>query len=97
MRQVVYHPKTPAEARALLDHYTSISPILGDAFWNELLSAIERARQEPEAHHFDALGLRRSNLKRFPAHFLFRITTDGIRVIAIRHNRRDPSYGAKRH
>lgn len=96
MRFVEYHPSTPNDANKLLDHYDLISTDLGDAFWNELLGAIERARQDPELHHFDATGLRRGNLKRFPVHFLFRVKEDSIRVIAIRHNRQKPSFGSKR-
>lgn len=71
MRSVEYHPKAPKDANRLLEHYDSISQKLGDAFWAELLANIEGARSNPELHHFDATGLRRSNLKRFPVYFLF--------------------------
>lgn len=96
MRDVVYHPKVPSEVRGFLEHYDSISPKLGDAFWEELTESIELARTHPERHHFDRTGRRRSNLRRFPIHVLFRILPDGIRVTAIRHDRQDPNYGAKR-
>ncbi|EDY81586.1 hypothetical protein VDG1235_1204 [Verrucomicrobiia bacterium DG1235] len=96
MRFVEYHPKAPADAKKLLDHYESISLPLGDSFWIELLETIELARKEPEQHHFDATGLRRSNLKRFPVHILFRIKEGSIRVTAIRHNRQNPRFGSKR-
>ena len=96
MREVVYHPEVPKEARSLLAHYDEISPRLGDAFWSELTKAIEYARQHPERHHFDSTGRRRSNLKRFPVHVLFRILPTAIRVTAIRHDRQDPRHGARR-
>jgi hypothetical protein len=96
MRDIVYHPKVPGEVRGFLTHYDEISPKLGDAFWDELNEAIEHARSHPERHHFDRTGRRRSNLRRFPIHILFRILPDAIRVTAIRHDREDPSYGAKR-
>jgi len=96
MRFAEFHPKTPAEGRALLEYYESISSKLGDAFWGELLAALERAKEDPESHHFDSTGLRRSNLKRFPVHFLFRVKSDRIRITVIRHNKRRPEYGSKR-
>lgn len=96
MRTVVYHPKVSAEVRAFLDHYDAISPALGDLFWEELSEAIGYARDYPERHHFDHTGRRRSNLKRFPIHFLFRIFPGVIRVTAVRHDRQDPGYGSKR-
>ena len=96
MKAVVYHPRVPTEVRDFLDHYDSISSDLGDSFWSELTEAIEYAREFPERHHFDRTGRRRSNLKRFPIHFLFRVFPDVIRITAVRHDRQDPGYGAKR-
>jgi toxin ParE1/3/4 len=96
MREVVYHPKVPADARALLDYYAAISPELGDSFWRELTDAIHYVREHPERHHFDYTGRRRGNLNRFPIHILFRILPGKIRITAIRHDRQSPGYGARR-
>jgi plasmid stabilization system protein ParE len=96
VKQIRFHPKVPAEARASFDYYGSISEALGEDFWAELTSAFEEARTHPERHHFDASGLRRSNLRRFPVHFLFRIFPDHIRITVIRHDRSHPSQGIKR-
>jgi plasmid stabilization system protein ParE len=96
MRAVVYHPKVSSEVRAFLDHYDAISPDLGNSFWLELSEAISYAREYPEKHHFDHTGRRRSNLKRFPVHFLFRVLPGVIRVTAVRHDRQDPGYGSRR-
>ena len=96
MKEIRFHPKAPSEARELYDYYSSISEDLGNDFWRELLEALENARMHPERHHFDSTGLRRSNLKRFPVHFLFRVFPAYIRITVIRHDRRDPSYGMKR-
>jgi plasmid stabilization system protein ParE len=96
MREVVYHPKVPAEVREFLAHYESISSDLGNALWDELTEAIDYAREFPERHHFDHTGSRRSNLKRFPIHFLFRILPEAIRITAVRHDRQNPRFGTKR-
>ena len=96
MRTVVYHPKVPAEVRAFLDHYDAISSDLGDSFWQELTEAIDYARDHPERHHFDRTGRRRSNLKSFPIHFLFRILPSAIRITAVRHDKQDPGYASTR-
>ena len=96
MRKVLYHPKVPAGVRDFLEHYDSISGDLGDSFWQEPQEAIRYAREFPERHHFDRTGRRRSNLKRFPVHFLFRVFTDTIRMTAVRHDWQDPGYRAIR-
>ncbi|MCB1231942.1 MAG: type II toxin-antitoxin system RelE/ParE family toxin [Verrucomicrobiae bacterium] len=96
MKGVIYHPRVPSEVRDATAYYEAISPRLGDGFWEELTEAIERARAFPELHHFDPSGLRRCNLKRFPYHFLFQNFADYIRIVVVRHNRRNPNYGLRR-
>jgi plasmid stabilization system protein ParE len=96
IRSVVYHPKVPKEVRAFIDHYESISQELGDSFWCELMEVIDYARDFPERHHFDRTGRRRSNLKRFPVHILFRLFPDFIRITAVRHDHQNPEYAARR-
>jgi plasmid stabilization system protein ParE len=93
---VVYHPRVPSEIREINGYYDQIDPALANEFWEELLGAIEYARAHPERHHFDPSGYRRSNLKRFPHHFLFKVYPNQIRIIVVRHNRRNPSYGTRR-
>lgn len=96
MRFVVYHPKVPSEVRQIIADYEEISTKLADGFWEELTDAITYATEFPERHHFDASGRRRSNLKRFPYHFLFRIFDDRIRITVVRHHSRSPEYGMRR-
>ena len=96
MKEVVYHPRVPSEVREAIAYYDEISPKLADEFWEELAEAIEYARNFPAHHHFDPTGMRRSNLKRFPYHFLFRVFPEFIRVTVVRHNRRHPKHGSSR-
>ena len=40
--------------------------------------------------------MRRSNLRKFPYHILFEERLDGIHIIVVRHDRKNPNYGLKR-
>jgi hypothetical protein len=95
---IVYHPKVPSEAREFLGYYEGVSRELGDKFWTELSLAIAKAGKHPKRHHFDQLGagLRRSNLKSFPVHFLFRVFPYHVRITTVRHDRCRPSDGIRR-
>lgn len=95
-REILYHEAIQNELREILRHYEGISSELADDFWNELTTALDYARSFPTRHHFDPSGRRRSNLKRFPYHFLFRTSETHIKVIVLRHHSRDPSYGSRR-
>lgn len=96
MKSAVYHPRVPSEVRDAYRYYAEISLDLAEGFWEELTDAIDHARSFPDLHHFDPSGYRRSNLKRFPYHFLFQIYPKHIRIIVVRHNRRHPHYGSRR-
>jgi len=98
VKEVYFHPKAPSEARELFRYYESISPELAEEFWAELESAIAYASKYPQRNHFDRIGvgLRRSNLKRFPVHFLYKVFDDYIRIAVIKHDKRNHRLGLKR-
>ena len=94
-KDVYYHPKVPSEVREIYDYYYDISEELGEDFWDRLIAAIDYAAEFPERHHYDLeTKRRRSNLNRFPYHFLFRDFPDYIRITVVRHNKR--TIGTKR-
>lgn len=76
--------------------YDGISKTLGDDFFAEFQIGVERAASNPQFFHFDACGLRRCNLERFPYHFLYDIGKDRFRVWVVRHDQRNPRFGTKR-
>jgi plasmid stabilization system protein ParE len=91
--KVVYHPAVQRGVSRILRHYDGISDRLGDEFWNELNSFINKAAANPQHFHFEARDRRRVNLKRFPYHFLFREVHGGIRITVVRHHRQRPERG----
>ena len=96
MRAIYYHPSVPSEVREILAYYEGIATPLADEFWAELGDALRYAQEFPERHHFDPSGNRRSNLRIFPYHFLFRVFDASIRITAVRHNHRHPGLGTRR-
>lgn len=88
IRAIRYHSRVQEEVREILSFYSKISDQLAEDFWNELSEAADDARQYPECHHFDARGRRRSNLSRFPYHFLFRVSPSLVKVTVTRHHSR---------
>lgn len=95
-RNILYHSSIQREIREALEYYHDISEQLADAFWAELTASFDYARRFPLRHHFDPSGRRRSNLKRFPYHFLFRVSDSTVKITALRHNSRNPRYGSRR-
>lgn len=79
-----------------MDYYGSISELLAQGFWDEIREGLKAIELQPEGHHFDASGLRRVNLARFPFNILYVVKADRIRVQVIRHNSRRPGFGTKR-
>jgi hypothetical protein len=90
------HLLAAKDALKITDKYLAISERLGTRFWDEVDEALDAIEANPTRHHFDASGLRRTNLRKFPYHVLFEEHLDVIRVLVIRHDHRHPSYGLRR-
>lgn len=94
--EFIYHPLAAKDAREISRKYADASEKVNARFWAELDEALDAIRLYPERHHFDLSGYRRVNLKKFPYHILFEIRLKRIRVMVIRHDHRNPTYGLRR-
>ncbi len=69
---------------------------LADKFFDLLMIRIGQIRENPEQFPFFDVGICRANLERFPYHLLHRVRPEGVRVLVLRHDRRNPSFGKRR-
>jgi plasmid stabilization system protein ParE len=93
--EVGYHPLASRDLLGILRYYHEISPRLADDFEVEFRAKISVAAETPL--RFPAVGsFRRANLRKFPYHLLYQCQKHSIRVMVIRHNKRDPDYGTSR-
>jgi toxin ParE2 len=65
---------------------------LGDALLLEMIAAIERIRQFPEAWHPLGEKLRRCRLRRFPYGLIYHADETGVLLVAVAHLHRRPGY-----
>jgi plasmid stabilization system protein ParE len=94
--RLILHPKVSSDINQIINYYKAVAPGLADDFYAELKYFMSEAATKPESFAIRHRDLRRVNLARFPYHFLFRIVTGSVRVLVVRHHRRDPSLGLKR-
>ena len=95
--KVIYHRSAARDVRQILAHYENeVGPQLADRFFNDLLSTVATAISNPR--RFPPVGefVRRANLSDFPYHFLYEEKSWGIKVMVVRHHRRNPRYGLRR-
>jgi plasmid stabilization system protein ParE len=84
--------------REILRYYQDeASGQVADRFFQTFIQLVERAAGNPTQFHAITPILRRADLPDFPYHFLYRPTSTGIRVLVLRHNKRHPTHGLKRH
>ena len=92
----VYHPLVQRDLDAIIRYYDDIDPSLSDQFWNEFTAIVAAASNNPGQFHFEKKGRRRANLNRFPYHIVFREMPGRIKVLIIKHHRRNPGLGSRR-
>lgn len=83
--------------REILRYYSKeASEQVADRFFQTFFLVVEKAANNPTHFHAITPILRRADLPDFPYHFLYKSTTAGIRVLVLRHNKRNPTHGLKR-
>lgn len=95
--RLVLHRKVRADVDIIMGYYERVAGRdLADEFYAELRRSMLDAAERAESFSVRERDIRRVNLHRFPYHFLFRIVGDAVRVLVVRHHRRDPSLGIQR-
>ena len=93
---VRFHRRVQTDLNQVLKQYYEVSESLGDDFFKGFQTGVRKALENPKFFHFDASGLRRCNLDRFPYHFLYDLRGGFIRIWVVRHNHRHPAFGLRR-
>jgi plasmid stabilization system protein ParE len=94
---IEFHRQVASDISQIMNYYEDVAgQKLADEFYAELRSFFQRAAESPHAYGVRERDLRRVNLERFPFHFLFRVVDQRVRILVIRHHRRQPSLGLDR-
>ena len=95
--RIEYHPSVRQDVAEAMRRYKAVSERLATDFKTELRRVIAIAGTNPNRFRPVKPGFHRANLERFPYHFIYRQIPEGIRVILVRHHRRNPQVGMDRH
>ena len=93
---VILHPAAEEEIYQAFAWYEERSDIAAWAFVQELSSMVRLAVSSPETWPIIIGNTRRIVFPRFPFDLVFRVTDQAIQIVAVAHNRRQPSYWLNR-
>jgi len=91
-----FHPAAETELLNAVEFYELQQPELGRRLSEEIQTAIHQICEHPLAWEKMDAETHRCLTNRFPYGVLYRIKSDHIRIIAIMHLRRKPTYWNKR-
>lgn len=92
-----FHPSTATDVRQATVYYEQQRRGLGAHFLSEPDKAIAQLARAPLAFPLVDGQVRRSIVMRFPYVVLYRVLEpDALRVLVIRHHKRDPQIGMER-
>lgn len=95
--KVIFHRLVRRDIDGILTYYEQeAGSSVADRFFDGFLSTIAKALRDPHIFHPLSGNYRRANIPGFPYHFLYRETGDSIRILVLRHDRRDPQHGLRR-
>lgn len=98
MKTIEYHIGARFDVLEIVEHYELVDGVpLADRFVAELEKYVETIAERPRSYVNMSSGVRRANMRRFPYHIIFRVLDDNaIRILAVKHEHRHPSYGSER-
>jgi hypothetical protein len=91
-----FHPEAKEEFDGAVNFYEESQPGLGLEFAEEVYVAIVRIIQYPYAGSEMSKNSRRCLVNRFPYGLVYQIKSNELRIIAVAHLHRRPSYWKKR-
>ena len=95
--RMLLHPKVYSDLDEIMGYSEEAeTPELAKEFYVEVRRFMAEAATRLESFSIRERDIRRVNLERFPYHILFRIAGDVVRILVVRHPRRDPSVGSRR-
>ena len=96
-RSLIFQRLVQRDMNEILQYYlTEAGEAVADRFYQTFLQVANHALENPEHFHRVSATLRRAPLPGFPYHFLYRGTSQGIRILVLCHDRRHPSFGLLR-
>jgi plasmid stabilization system protein ParE len=90
--KVEIHPEALAEAEAAASWYAERDRSASQSFVRELARAKQRIAEAPERWPLHLEGTRRLLLRRFPYGVVYRVSGQGVLIVAVAHHRRRPGY-----
>ena len=90
--RLIYHPEAEAELVDAAEFYEERLPGLGAEFLDAVDAGVDIVVSDPLRAALCGQGIRRHLLKRFPYALYYRVGTDEIRVLAVKHHSRHPDY-----
>ena len=92
-----FHPLASDDLNSSIAFYNAQRDGLGDELRQEVYATLERIRSNPRQFAKVTGTIRRAFTRRFPFSVLFRIIDEEtLRVLVIRHHRRNPAFGSNR-
>ena len=94
--KIEYHPFVVDDLSDAETHYGQLQPGLSQAFRAEVIQTIKQIKDRPFLYA-EINGVRRALLRHFPFSIVYRILSkDKIRILLIRHHKRQPAFGSGR-
>lgn len=90
--RLTYHPEAAAELVEAAEFYETRSPELGERFLNEFDTAIAEIQASPGLWPKVEGDLRCHTMRRFPFGIYYRLHTDELRILVVKHHSRHPDY-----
>lgn len=90
--RLIYHPLARAELVEAAAYYENRLPGLGLQFRDEANRTASRILKAPRRWRIIEADVRRALITRFPFAIYYRVLSDHVQILAVKHHKRHPDY-----
>ena len=94
--RIFFHEAAETELIEAAMFYESEVKGLGQAFLDEVTSAVKQIQAHPEAAPLIGKMIRRKLVRRFPYSLMYSVVADSVRILALANQKRRPFYWHRR-
>jgi plasmid stabilization system protein ParE len=94
--KVSFHEAAEGELNDAADFYDLAASVFGSLFVDEIQRTIKRITEFPESAPLMGGRVRRKSVAKFPYSVFYSVRSNGIRILAIAHQKRRPFYWRNR-
>jgi plasmid stabilization system protein ParE len=94
--RIEYNRSVQKDVDDILTYFDGISSIVGDRVFKEFTNLIAKIAEHPTSYPTFKVIFRKAPFRHYPFDIVYKLSDDKVRILVVKHKKRNDNYGMKR-